>query len=290
MNACHSEELARIFLNEVGAEYAVAVESQEKIEDQVAQTFAYYFYSNLVKGNTVPEAFHSAKNVTRQDLGTERSGCCCNHSHAPDCLFLALQGEYGEKTAHDLLHNPPRNCSKCPKKQGGIHKVSCCWARDTLRRINRAYAQVDDDYFAGLEEIRICCCLSQESYQQHEETYKFKLLENEQSKPDTRLLLREEAEFEDETSPELDSCRQAAGYLIGRNLEIERMASHLCRGTGQHQVVILTGVPGAGKSATALRACEYMIERGGFPNGLVYLQFEECTTENSFICKITEPL
>lgn len=105
-----------------------------------------------------------------------------------------------------------------------------------------------------MTEIRMCCCQGFEEYQQHEETQKFKLLTQEKSAAGTKLLLHEEAEFEDETGPELQFNRYSTGYMVGRNIELERIAKHLRGGVGQSRVVILAGPPGAGKTETARRA------------------------------------
>lgn len=83
INACHSEEVAKVFV-EAGVECVIAVQSELKIDDYIAQKFSEQFYWQLFEGKTILEAFNNAKaGVSGKDVHT----CCCAHSHTDDCKW-----------------------------------------------------------------------------------------------------------------------------------------------------------------------------------------------------------
>jgi len=59
VNACHSEEVGRVFL-EAGVRSVVAIQSELKIEDKAAQSFSECMYKELLNGETVKKSFELA--------------------------------------------------------------------------------------------------------------------------------------------------------------------------------------------------------------------------------------
>lgn len=59
VNACHSEEVGRVFL-EAGVRAVVAIQSELKIEDKAAQSFSECMYKELLNGQTIKKSFELA--------------------------------------------------------------------------------------------------------------------------------------------------------------------------------------------------------------------------------------
>lgn len=76
VNSCHSEKIGRAFF-ELGVKYVILINSKDLISDAAAKSFSENFYRNIFKGESVPEAFESAKETVECSHTT---GCCCNHT------------------------------------------------------------------------------------------------------------------------------------------------------------------------------------------------------------------
>lgn len=66
MSACHSEAAGQAFVD-AGVPHVVAVKLHDKISDRASHTFTELFYSQLVNGHTVQEAFDLARQAVEVD-------------------------------------------------------------------------------------------------------------------------------------------------------------------------------------------------------------------------------
>ena len=90
ISACHSEEIGKIFLN-AGIPIVICVQADLEISDDIAREFSTIFYSKLLKGLTVKDAFKSTKlAVSSGSKYNEIYTCCCNHDHTEDCEWKKL--------------------------------------------------------------------------------------------------------------------------------------------------------------------------------------------------------
>ena len=78
VNACHSEEVARVFL-EFGVGCIVVVSARHKINDNFAKEFSQLFYTELLEGRTINEAFEKAKVQLKVMHFEDPDSCCCGH-------------------------------------------------------------------------------------------------------------------------------------------------------------------------------------------------------------------
>lgn len=86
VNACHSEEVGRVFL-EAGIPCVIAVQSELKIEDKIAQSFAENFYREIFSERTIKDAFANAINQVQAINDRNVYTCCCAHSHSSNCQW-----------------------------------------------------------------------------------------------------------------------------------------------------------------------------------------------------------
>ena len=86
VNACHSEEVGNVFL-EAGIPCVIAVQSELKIEDRVAQKFSENFYRAIFCGETIRNAFDIATMQVQAIYGAQVYTCCCAHSHTSNCRW-----------------------------------------------------------------------------------------------------------------------------------------------------------------------------------------------------------
>jgi CHAT domain-containing protein len=84
VNACHSEEVGKIFL-EAGIPCVIAVQSELKIEDGVAQKFSENFYRSIFGGETIKKAFEQATTQVQALYRNNVYTCCCAHKHTTNC-------------------------------------------------------------------------------------------------------------------------------------------------------------------------------------------------------------
>ena len=163
VNACHSESVARVFL-EFGVECIVVVASLHKINDQFAKTFSKLFYTELIEGKTINEAFNNSKVQLKAAHLDAPDSCCCGHRHKETCLWYQKSKEIGLYAAH-CEHTP---CCDCPKKHLHIHEEDCAWADQFLL----AY-DAECIYYEDRGEMLVCCCSPELP---HDETMKLVLI------------------------------------------------------------------------------------------------------------------
>lgn len=110
VNACHSEEVGRVFL-EAGVTCVIAVESDLKIEDNVARNFSKIFYQEIFNMKTISEAFKNAMSLTQGIEDKNIYTCCCAHNHHPNCEWEGRALEEGFSKLHSQ-HIPRCTCRR----------------------------------------------------------------------------------------------------------------------------------------------------------------------------------
>lgn len=246
INACFSEEVARVFYD-AGVPCVVAVHSQTKIEDSIAQQFSELFYWQLFEGKSIEDAFQNARAaITGKDVYT----CCCAHSHKPDCKWNKIAQEEGPEKAH-ILHTP--TCTNCRKITGNSfeHEDNCGWAFEFMCDYNLNY-----DFPNG--KFRVCCCSPE---LEHNEVMKFQLIYRDRFNEQVLFRYKEEGTV----SINKHSCikpKFQIQKLTGRNLEVYQIIQHFVE--KKKRVVNLHGPSGIGKTTLGKQVANHMIERGHF--------------------------
>ena len=99
VNACHSEEVAKIFL-EFGVRCVIVIQGKHKINDAYARAFSNFLYEGIIEGESIKEAFNSAIFQLEAFYMNEDDSCCCGHSHKEDCQWVAHRRLKGGENAH----------------------------------------------------------------------------------------------------------------------------------------------------------------------------------------------
>jgi len=266
INACHSEAVARVFID-AGVPCVVAVNSELKIEDSIAQRFSESFYWQLFEGKTVEEAFrHARAAIAGKDVYT----CCCAHSHKADCEWYKLVKNEGCDKAHNA-HTP--TCTDCYNKFGNKfeHKENCMWAIDFLTCV------------CGHDEIpqgtlHACCCSPELP---HNEVMKFKLIcRDEKFGKQVLFRYKDKGEVNIRSTHSNPERKFSTMKVTGRNRETYEVFNFLT--TKEVKVVNLHGLEGVGKTTLAKQVANYLVERGFFRDKISILMLERTPSTTYF--------
>jgi Ni2+-binding GTPase involved in maturation of urease and hydrogenase len=274
VSACYSDAITQVYL-EAGFQCVVAVQSDCKIHDEAAKTFAREFYVNLLRGESIRKAFEGAKVLT-EDTAKSITTCCCTHNHKAGCQWLQLSHTNTRK-AH-RRHTP--DCTTCPEAKLGHHHASCSWAKDFLEVFNPTESN---------KPSLVACCCSPEL--PHNEGQKFVLLSLDPAY-EAKVLFPEGARSEIEIFNAPIEDRRPPNVLnevLGRNVEIKNLVQ-LLAGTGGLRCVSVFGAKGVGKSQVVMKAVAYAYERHVFKHGVVYLDFRGKTDVSRIYSRIANKL
>ena len=271
VNACHSEEVAKVFM-EFGVGCLIVVEGQAKIDDSYAKEFSKLFYSELIYSKTINEAFEKAITQLRTSHINSPHSCCCGHNHKPDCLWYQEALRDGFHKAH-YKHVPLCNCPKADKR---IHSIDCEWALDFM------YTYRPDYDFEG-DEIEICCCSPEIP---HDETRKLKLIYKDGVKAHGEKVVFKDLKYGKVNQSNKNfffGTRFTDCQVLGQNRIIYKIFNDFAH--GGVRVVYLKGDPGSGKSSIAKFVSNYLKERHKIDD-VRYCNMEGINSVHVFMAKI----
>ena len=270
VNACHSEEVAKVFL-QAGVPCVIAIQSELRIADSVAQKFSQHFYNHIFDGMAIKTAFELAKvAASSMDLNT----CCCAHTHKDDCPWykdLALKESF--KKAHQF-HVPL--CLDCPKRNKHIHNGNCKWAQD----FQFVYKCDPFDAPQGVSdrEIWTCCCSPELP---HNESLKFKKFCLTESSDQMVLFSNREAGVVTNKNPySVIEQKFAVKRIMGRNRELHQLYEILT--SKDLKFVQLNGSEGVGKTSLVKQLANYLYERGHFRDKICIIMMEKTPSISHF--------
>jgi len=218
VNACYSENIAKVF-QEAGIPIVIAVQSDLKISDDVAQYFSKELYNELLDGANIKDAFIRARNSVKNKFNKKAFTCCCSHHHKQDCLWYKYACKNGFYAAH-LAHIAGCESKICEDPERHIHHNSCVW-KETFNyefRIN----EESDLILESQNDNPLCCCGDKDM--KHDESMKFKLLCDEKYKYYRIWNDRCEGEVLDYTNKELEFPKT---YYFGREMERSMLVKYL---------------------------------------------------------------
>jgi hypothetical protein len=240
---CHSETAARLF-TEVGCPHVVACRASERVLDLSAQCFTRFFYTALMEGLTVRQAFEVARiNVDvaidsarlQARSSAEAGRRCATDETAASGIAQAQQGMpesakfllLPEGANHDVALVPPRHdkAPVCAEVSGG----------------GLSSPAIPPAVGKGGEAV--ACPRPQ-----------LQRASSHSSLPRAAFHVPPQTE-----------------HMVGRQGEIQKTIALLQK----HRVVCVHGPRLLGKTTVAKAVCHYLAERAAFPDGVFFLECSE---------------
>jgi len=264
-STCHSQFLGNLFL-ENGVKNVICIQGMTPIAEKAALQFSENLFNEIIKGNTIQEAFFKAQQRVQSSKEKESfriNNCCCyNHSHWPSCPYGPLNTNKNEnkiKYIHENYHS--KNKCECEFEECNIHKNNC-------KLIELIKEKKDEEYFCFEKKnntIKICCsCLKDHQIPPHGESFKFILLSNSEKDKKIRIFpynkegkLKKNRIFNDINYNKIDDF-----YVIGRREQVKDIYE-LIDGEKINNIhyLIITGSKDTGKRNFAQSVCVYLYER-----------------------------
>jgi len=248
VSACYSQKFGEI-IHKSGVPNVVAVNGKTEISDEQATNFSKNFYSLLLRGASVNDAFEKSKNQLKRIIENEKFRlCCCAHKHKPDCQWLNSYTNSGEAHANHLV---TCNCSG----GGNSHRKNCSW----LSKQPEYMKMIEDEN--DKTRVRVCCCSPELA---HSEEEKFVLIS--QSPEAANEILFENLQdgemiidkcYSDEIIPKLSE------QICGRNFQLQKLVSILS--SENNQIILVVGMQTEEIRLFIRTAAKYLIERAGDP-------------------------
>ena len=233
VSSCYSYRAALAF-SVAGVAHVMAVQEGTKVTDSSARVFACAVYAALCRGQTVREAYESGQRAVASLTGSNPP-CCCAHLHvAPSCSLCRVC----------------RTPVCCP-----VHSLPCHSAF-----MHQPAPHSASPAAAAASSAPPSCCQPQLP---HDEFLKFLLLPSScsQDEPVFSPATVPVGPFINRTPPSPPhNLPPAPAYFGGRARDQLALVSLLL----PHRVVAVTAVEGMGKSAVAVAAARYLMERRHF--------------------------
>jgi len=269
VNACHSEEVARVFFD-FGVKCIIVVQGKNKINDLYASVFSRYLFDYLLEKQSIKQAFTNAISMLKSFKDKSSSACCCGHSHKESCIWIKeIRGGDSTETAH-YKHEPNCNCKDSHKN---VHSKRCDWAQKFMQKY-----QPNVDIYESKDTITVCCCSPE---LEHDEVMKFRLLfkNNEETCGNYKI-------FEDRLDKgniiQLNNAYFGGTHfndcsLIGYNMVLYTIYNSFVN--EKIKIIYLNGEPGLGKTTMAKIASNLLEERNKVTSvDLVDIEHIETTT------------
>ena len=268
VNACHSEEVANIFY-EAGVPCVIAIQSELKIADNVAQKFSNHFYDQIFDGKSIKEAYELAKIASKS---TDTQTCCCAHSHKKDCLWYK---NHAKKEGFTKAHqHHVALCSDCKKGKQHIHKAECSWAKKFMHDFEVKHSSPN----VGPDEIYTCCCSPELP---HDESLKFKLICQQDADKMVLFPHKESGKVVNLNPYSVIEQKFPVKRIYGRNRELFQLYDYLIK--QDQKFVQLNGSEGVGKTALVKQLANYLYERGHFRDKISIIMLEKTPSISHFL-------
>lgn len=272
VNACHSEEVAKVFVD-AGVPCVIAIQSELRIADNVAQKFSQHFYDQLFEGRSIKEAFELAKIAARS---VELHTCCCAHAHKPNCRWYTdYAKKIGFRRAHQL-HVPL--CNDCKDRNQHIHKSGCSWAAGFQFDFEIDCFECPSSNL-GDDKIFTCCCSPELP---HNESQKFKKF---CQSPDVDQMVLFPQKYPGKVSNKnpysVIEQKFPVKRISGRNKDLHQLYEYLTK--QDHKFVQLNGSEGVGKTTLVKQLANYLYERGHFRDKICIIMLEKTPSISHFL-------
>ena len=86
-STCYSEALGKLFLD-FGIKNVIYIQGMTPVSDKAAINFSKNFYSEIINGTPIGDAYDKSKKLVQSDKEKEYFNiekCCCSHWHRKEC-------------------------------------------------------------------------------------------------------------------------------------------------------------------------------------------------------------
>ena len=278
-STCYSETLGKLFF-EFGVENVIYIQGKTPVSDKAAVKFSENFYSELIKGSTIAEAFTKSKKLIKSDRERETftlHKCCCNHWHdeQKDCPL---------KNSKLSLHSKYHIKCECDYDEYNIHEEKCKIIQLIKNDKNEEYF-----YFEKYlnNKIKICCkcCKPDDKDKEavlppHEESFKF-ILKQKNSKNNRIIFNKKEGKLTKNKNCYLMDDKDIFKNfsIVGRRKQIKEVYDIIeDEKINNIHFIILHGTYDVGKQNFAESVCKYLFERN-IINGYSMIEIKESKEE-----------
>ena len=258
-STCHSQFLGNLFL-ENGVKNVICIQGMTPISDKAALQFSENLYNEIIKGNTIQEAFNKAQQRVQSSKEKESFkiiNCCCyNHNHLSPCPF---DNKDNQNKIHEKYHS--KNICKCEFEECNIHENNC-------KLIELIKENKDEKYFCfekiTRDTIKICCRCLKNQIPPHGESFKFILLS--QTDEDEKIKIfpnkKEGKLIKNKICYETNYNNFDDFYIIGRKDKVKEIYE-LIDGEKINNIhyIIIYGSEDTGKRNFSRSVCLYLYER-----------------------------
>ena len=278
-STCYSETLGKLFFD-YGIENVIYIQGKTPISDKAAVKFSENYYSELIKGSTIADAFKKSKELIKSDRERETfqsKKCCCAHWHdQEDCPL---------KNNKLSLHNNYHIKCDCDYDEYNIHEENCKLIQLIKKDKKEKYF-----YFEKYlnNKIKICCicCKPNEKDEEatlppHEESFKFIL--KQKNPKDNRIIFRSRKEgklIKNKNCYIMNDKDVFKNFsVVGRREQIKEVYDIIeDEKINNIHFIILHGAYEVGKQNFAESTCIYLFERNVI-NGYWMLEIKESKEE-----------
>ena len=256
-STCYSEALGKLFL-EYGINNVIYIQGMTPVSDKAAIKFSEIFYSELIRGNTIKNAFNKSKKLIQSDKEKETfqyRKCCCSHWHK-SIMYCPLKKDLD-------IHNKYHIKCDCDCEEYNIHEEYC----KLLKMIKNDKAE---KYFYfeknSNNTIKICCICckpidNNEKMLPHGESFKF-ILKQKNPKDDYAIFYyKNKGKMNKNKNCYImnnkDIFQKFA--IVGRRKQVKEIYDII--DNGNIHFIIIHGSYEVGKQNFAEQVCIYLYER-----------------------------
>ena len=263
-STCHSQSLGNLFL-ENGVKNVICIHTMTPISDKAAMKFSENLYNEIIKGNTIQEAFNKAQQsiqTSKEKESFKINDCCCfNHNHLSPC---PLDNKNIKYKIHEKYHSK-KKC-ECEFEECNIHVNNC-------KLIELIKENKDEKYFCFEKNsnniVRICCSCLKDQIPPHNESFKFILLSKTEEDKQIKIFpdkkegkLKKNRICYDTNYNKLDDF-----YIVGRRSQVKEIFELICgEKINNINYIIIYGSEDTGKKNFAQSVCVYLYERDVIAN------------------------
>jgi len=261
-STCYSQFMGNLFL-ENGVKNVICIQGMTPISDKAALQFSENLYNELIKGNTIQEAFNKAQQRVQSSKEKDSfkiNNCCCkNHKHLSSCPLDKNNNKELSYYIHENYHS--KNKCKCEFEEYNIHENNC----ELMALIKE---KNDQKYFSFEQitnsKIKICCSCLKNQIPPHGESFKFILLSKIEQDKNIRIfpnkkegkLIKNRICYDNNYNHFYDF------YIIGRKAKVKEIYE-LIGGEKINNInyIVIYGSKDINKKDFAHSVCQYLYER-----------------------------